>query len=93
MRSQGFSWHSTITKRIHNGKGCLAPGSDNLGQVVKPYPLEGNPPSGNEGNGSKPQGEGLFSLISKGQVEEDGVRPIVIVSGKENFLQFGEGDF
>ena len=64
-----------------------------LGQVVKPFPLEGNPPPGNEGNGSKPQGEGLFSLISKGEVEEDGIRPIEIVSGEEEFLQFGEGDF
>jgi len=51
----------------------LARGLDNLGQVLKPLPLEGNPPSGNEGNRGKPQGEGLFGPVSKGQVEENGI--------------------
>jgi hypothetical protein len=63
-----------------------------LGQVVKPSLLEGNPPSGNEGNGSKPQGEGLFSLISIGQVEENGIRPIVVVSGEEDPFHSGKGN-
>ncbi len=63
-----------------------------LGQVVKPLPLEDNPPSGDEGNGSKPQGESLFILISKGEVEENGIRPIIVVSGEEDLLHSGKGD-
>ena len=70
----------------------LARGPDNLGQVVKPFPLKGNSPSGNEGYGSKPQGEGLFSPIPKGEVKENGIRPIIVVSGEEDLLHSGKRD-
>lgn len=73
------------------GRG-LARGLDDLGKVVKPFPLKGNPPSGNEGDGGKPQGEGVLSLIPKGEVEEHRIRTIVVVTGKEDRLDFGEGN-
>jgi hypothetical protein len=59
---------------------------------MKPFFLECDPSSGNEGDGSKPQGERLFCLIAKGEIEEDGVRPVIIITGKEDLLHFGEGN-
>jgi hypothetical protein len=35
----------------------------------------------------------LLGLISKGEVEEDGICPIIIITGEEDFLHFGERDF
>jgi hypothetical protein len=66
---------------------------DGLFQVVEPLLLKGDPPPGNNDNGSKPNGERLFGLISKGEVEEDRIRTIIIVSGEKDFLHPGERDF
>jgi hypothetical protein len=32
-------------------------------------------------------------LISKGEIEEDGIRPIIIVTGEEELFHPGERDF
>ena len=63
-----------------------------LGEVIEPFLLKDNPPPGNEGDGSKSQGEGFLSLIPKGEVEEDRIRAIVVVPGKEDLLDFGKGN-
>jgi hypothetical protein len=55
--------------------------------------LEGDPPSGNDGNRSKPEGERFPPLIAKGEVEENGVRSIIVVSGTGDLFHTGKGDF
>jgi len=32
-------------------------------------------------------------LIAKGEIEEDGICAIIIISGEEDLLHFGEGNF
>jgi hypothetical protein len=59
---------------------------------VKPFFLEGDSSSRNEGDGGEPQGEGVLRLIVKGKIEEDSVRPVIIITGKEELLHFGEGN-
>jgi hypothetical protein len=82
------------TQKLFAGKGGGTSQSvDGLSQVVKPFLLKGNPPPGNNGYGSKPNGERLFGLISKGEIEEDGIRPIIIVTGEEELFHPGERDF
>jgi len=54
--------------------------------------LEGDPPSGNDGNGGKPEGESLSPVILEGEVEQDGVRSIIIVSGEGDLSHPGKGD-
>jgi len=64
-----------------------------MGQIVEPFLLESNPSPGNEGNRGKPQGERLLRLIAKGEVEKNGICPVVIVTGKKDLLHPGEGNF
>ena len=66
---------------------------DGLGQKCKPLVLEGDPPSGNDGNGGESEGKGFFRLITEGEVEENGVRSIKIVSGAGDLFHAGKGDF
>jgi hypothetical protein len=54
--------------------------------------LKRNPSSGDEGNRRKSQGEGLFGRIAKREIEEDGIRPIIIIAGEEDLIHLGEGD-
>jgi hypothetical protein len=35
----------------------------------------------------------LIGLISKGEVKEDGIRSIIIITGEEDLLHLGEGNF
>jgi len=65
---------------------------DGLFQVVEPLLLKGDPPPGNDGNRGEANGERLLGFLSKGEVEEDRIRTIVIVSGENDFLHSGERD-
>jgi len=55
--------------------------------------LECDPPSGNEGNGCKPQGKGFLCLIAEGEVEEDRIRSIIIIPREEDLLHLRERNF
>ena len=67
--------------------------TDGFGQKVEPLSLEGDPTPGNDGDGSESEGEGFPPLITKGEVEEDGVRSIIIISGTGDLFHTGKGDF
>jgi hypothetical protein len=54
--------------------------------------LKRNPSSGDEGNRRESQGEGLFGRIAKREIEEDGIRPIIIIAGEEDLIHLGEGN-
>jgi hypothetical protein len=65
---------------------------DGLIQKVEPLFLKSDPPSGDNGNGSKSEGEGFSTLITEGEIEEDGIRSIIIVSGEGDLFHAGKRD-
>jgi hypothetical protein len=79
--------------RLFSGEGReLALRVDGFSQVVHPFLLKSDPPSWNQGDGSKSHGKGLLGFISKGKVEKDCIRSIIIVPGKEDLFCSEKGD-
>jgi hypothetical protein len=83
-----------MMQRLFRGTGRgLRRRRDGLRQEIKPLLLEGDPTPGNDGDGSESEGERLPTLITKGEVEEDGIRSIIIISGTGDLFHTGKGDF
>ena len=88
-------------KSCQIGGSCLARRSssgasrrvlNHLGKVVEPFFLKGDSSPWNERNGGKPESEGFFILVPKGEVEKNRIRSIVVVPCEENLLHLLNGD-